>query len=303
MRNTPEKKKIPKMKKTSSSARKKKGRFEKKNPKKNYILPVLSGLALVCLLVAFFSRAGDAPVQTEPEVTTAPPVTQETLPPNLYSPEDFTYNENGFLSCSSADVQMGVDVSDHQGWIDWYQVADSGVSYAFIRIGYRGYSEGGLFADEYAHYNLTTARDAGLRVGAYFYSQAVSAEEAAEEAAWCIEFLKNYEIDLPVAFDWEYVSEKARTGAVDGATLTRCAEIFCQTIENGGYEAMVYFNPHLATDYYDLLQLQEYPFWLAMYTSVMDYPHRVDYWQYTDQGILPGIDTTVDINLKLSSGW
>ena len=103
-----------------------------------------------------------------------------------------------------------------------------------------------------------------------------------------------------MVFDWEYVSEEARTGAMDGQTLTRCAQVFCQTIEAAGYDAMVYFNPHLATDYYDLLQLQQYPFWLAMYTAVMDYPHKVDYWQYTDQGNLPGIDTTVDINLKLS---
>ena len=136
-------------------------------------------------------------------------------------------------------------------------------------------------------------------MGAYFYSQAVSEEEAAEEAAWCIDFLKEYEINLPVVFDWEYVSQEARTGSMDRELLTRCAQVFCEKIEQAGYDAMVYFNPHLATDYYDLLQLQNYPFWLAMYTSVMDYPHRVDYWQYTDQGSLPGIDTTVDINLKL----
>ena len=298
MPNTPEKKKPSQTKKAPSSKKKKTGKYAKKNQKPNYLLPALSGLAVVCLLVGLLWFGG-AFSQPEPTQITEPPVTLETLPPNPFSAGDFTYNDSGYLTCSNPEVQMGIDVSDHQGWIDWYQVKDSGVSFAFIRIGYRGYSQGGLFADEYAHYNLTTAREAGLQVGAYFYSQAVSEEEAAEEAAWCIDFLKEYEIDLPVVFDWEYVSQEARTGSMDGALLTRCAQVFCGEIEKAGYDAMVYFNPHLATDYYDLLQLQNYPFWLAMYTSVMDYPHRVDYWQYTDQGSLPGIDTTVDINLKL----
>ena len=102
-----------------------------------------------------------------------------------------------------------------------------------------------------------------------------------------------------MVYDWEYVSAEARTGNMDGQTLTRCATVFCQKVEQAGYEPMVYFIPHLAGDYYDLLQLRQYPFWLAMYTAVMDYPHRVEYWQYTDQGSVPGIDTTVDINLKL----
>ena len=298
MPNTPEKKKPSQTKKAPSSKKKKTGKYAKKNQKPNYLLPALSGLAVVCLLVGLLWFGG-AFSQPEPTQITEPPVTLETLPPNPFSAGDFTYNDSGYLTCSTPEVQMGIDVSDHQGWIDWYQVKDSGVSFAFVRIGYRGYSQGGLFADEYAHYNLTTAREAGLQVGAYFYSQAVSEEEAAEEAAWCIDFLKEYEIDLPVVFDWEYVSQEARTGSMDGELLTRCAQVFCGEIEKAGYDAMVYFNPHLATDYYDLLQLQNYPFWLAMYTSVMDYPHRVDYWQYTDQGSLPGIDTTVDINLKL----
>ena len=297
MANTPEKKTASTKKKSPASRKNKTGKYTKKNQKMNYLLPALSGLAVVCLLVGLVWLSGSFS-RPEPTEVTVPPVTEETLPPNPFSPGDFTYNEAGFLSC--AGTEMGIDVSDHQGWIDWYQVADSGVSFAFVRIGYRGYSEGGLFADEYAHYNLTTARDAGLQVGAYFYSQALNEAEAAEEAAWCIDFLKAYEIDLPVVFDWDYVSEEARTGAMDGQTLTGCARVFCEAMEKAGYDAMVYFNPHLATDYYDLLQLQKYPFWLAMYTSVMDYPHRVDYWQYTDQGSLPGIGTTVDINLKLS---
>ena len=296
MATTPEKKKTPTKGKTASSSRKRRGKYSKSRKKTSLLMPAILGIGVVCVLLVILGWLGGsfapAPVQE-----TEPPFTGETLPPNPYSAADFSYNDRSWLTAEGTET--GIDVSDHQGWIDWQQVADSGVTFAFIRIGYRGYSEGGMFTDEYAHYNLTAAREAGLRTGVYFYSQALNEEEAAEEAAFCVKFLKEYEIDLPVVYDWEYVSAEARTGNMDGQTLTRCAAVFCQKVEQAGYEPMVYFNPHLAGDYYDLLQLRQYPFWLAMYTAVMDYPHRVEYWQYTDQGSVPGIDTTVDINLKL----
>ena len=296
MATTPEKKKTPTKRKTSSSSRKRRGKYSKSRKKTNLLMPAILGIGVVCVLLVILGWLGGA-FAPAPVQETEPPFTVETLPPNPYSAADFSYNDRSWLTAEGTET--GIDVSDHQGWIDWQQVADSGVTFAFIRIGYRGYSEGGMFTDEYAHYNLTAAREAGLRTGVYFYSQALNEEEAAEEAAFCVKFLKEYEIDLPVVYDWEYVSAEARTGNMDGQTLTRCATVFCQKVEQAGYEPMVYFNPHLAGDYYDLLQLRQYPFWLAMYTAVMDYPHRVEYWQYTDQGSVPGIDTTVDINLKL----
>ena len=296
MATTPEKKKTPTKRKTASSSRKRRGKYSKSRKKTSLLMPAILGIGVVCVLLVILGWLGGA-FAPAPVQETEPPFTGETLPPNPYSAADFSYNDRSWLTAEGTET--GIDVSDHQGWIDWQQVADSGVTFAFIRIGYRGYSEGGMFTDEYAHYNLTAAREAGLRTGVYFYSQALNEEEAAEEAAFCVKFLKEYEIDLPVVYDWEYVSAEARTGNMDGQTLTRCATVFCQKVEQAGYEPMVYFNPHLAGDYYDLLQLRQYPFWLAMYTAVMDYPHRVEYWQYTDQGSVPGIDTTVDINLKL----
>lgn len=294
-----EKKKTASKKKAPAS--RKKGRQGNRKRRKQTgfsgIRAIAGILAVMAVLAALVLLVSDSP--EKPEETAVPTETGETLPPNPYAPSDFTYDEDGFLTCSAGDTQMGIDVSDHQGWIDWQQVAGSGVRFAFVRIGYRGYSEGGLFTDEYAHYNLTAARQAGLEVGAYFYSQATTVSEAREEARWCADYLKDYTIDLPVVYDWEYVSQEARTGQMDGQTLTDCADAFCRAMEEAGYEAMVYFNLHLARDYYDLLRLKDYSFWLAMYTGVMDYPNRVDYWQYTDQGSLPGIDTTVDINLRL----
>ena len=100
-----------------------------------------------------------------------------------------------------------------------------------------------------------------------------------------------------MVFDWEFVSADARTGQMDRTTLTDCAIAFCQTVEQAGYDAMVYFNPHIAESFLDLLALEDYGFWLSQYDTGMDFPHRVDFWQYTCTGSVPGISGDADINL------
>lgn len=264
--------------------------------------PLLAGVGLVAALVAaIVSLEGAlAPEETVPTETTAP--TAATLPTNPYSAEDFTYDENGFLTCACADTRLGIDVSDHQQEVDWQQVAEAGIEFAFIRIGYRGYSEGGIYADEYAARNIKGAQAAGLDAGVYFYSQALTPAEAEEEAAFCLEFLEDHDIQLPVVFDWEYVSAEARTGAMDRETLTACALAFCEKISAAGYTPMIYANPDIARNFLDLWQLQGYPFWLALYSDTMDYPYEMDYWQYTSTGTVPGIQGNVDINLQFTSG-
>ena len=104
---------------------------------------------------------------------------------------------------------------------------------------------------------------------------------------------------MPVVFDWEYVSEDARTGAMDRNTLTECAIAFCDAIAEAGYTPMVYFNPHIGDTLLDLEALVDYPWWLAMYSDRMDYPYAVAMWQYTHAGTVPGISGSVDINLYL----
>lgn len=241
------------------------------------------------------SRVG-APEETTLPASAAPSVTESPIPANPYGPEDFAY-EGEYLACMAGSAVLGVDVSAHQGEVDWTQVAEAGMEFAMIRIGYRGYTSGGLYADEYAEANLTGAKEAGLKVGAYFYSQAVTPTEAALEAAYCISLLEAYDIDMPVVFDWEYVGEEARTANMDSGTLLACAKTFCDAIRDAGYEPMVYFNPTLAESLLDLEALVEYPFWLAMYSSQMTYPHAVEMWQYTATGNVPGISGDADINL------
>lgn len=188
---------------------------------------------------------------------------------------------------------MGIDVSSHQGQIDWQAVAESGVEFAMIRLGYRGYDSGTLHVDANAHQNLEGARAAGLKIGAYFFSQALTAQEAQEEAALALEVLDGMVLDLPLAYDWEYVADTARTGAMDGDTLLSCVEAFCASVED--YEPMVYFNQELSRTLLDLEKIA-YPFWLAKYGDSLDVAYQVRMWQYTDSGTVPGIEGNVDMN-------
>jgi len=251
----------------------------------------VAALALVLFLLT--PKPGGEPDPTEPPTeTTEPPI-----PLSVYGPEDFEFGEDGYLRCTAGNAVLGIDVSDHQQEVDWQQVADAGMEFAMVRIGYRGYTSGGLYEDERARENLLGAEAAGLKVGAYFFSQATTITEAALEAAWCIDFLEDFDISMPVVYDWEYVSEDARTGNMDQATLTDCAKIFCNSIRQAGYEAMIYFNPTLGETMLELEELVEYPFWLAMYSDQMTYPYAVEMWQYTSKGQVPGITVDTDINI------
>ena len=216
---------------------------------------------------------------------------------NAYRETDF-YEENGFLRCSASPVsRVGIDVSSHQGSIDWQAVANAGVEFAIIRVGYRGYGTGTLEEDPMYYANMEGALAAGLDVGVYFYSQAVSTQEAREEAQFVLDRLGGYTITYPVLFDWEQGADAARTDDVDNETLTRCAIAFCDNIETFGYRAGCYFNQSFGYDRFDLRQLDDYCFWLAEYNSYQSFLYDVALWQYSDSGNVPGIDTVVDLNL------
>ena len=241
----------------------------------------------------------EAPTEeTEPEETTEP-----TIPPeaNPYGRLDFQYNRNNYLLCQEQDSYPGIDVSAFQGQIDWQKVADSGIQFAIVRLGYRGYGKAGkMVEDEFAKQNLQGAREAGLAVGAYFFSQALSIEEVDEEIAFFLNILGDFQLDMPLILDWEQVGvEGARTNNMDARTLTNMQLHFCKTMTEMGYQPMVYFNWNQASRLLYLSELEEYPFWLALYQDRMTYPYRVEMWQYTDQGKVPGIQGNVDINVYM----
>ena len=233
-----------------------------------------------------------------------PPEAPEALPLHSYDSSLFVV-ENGFLIYQGGTPSyVGVDVSSHQGEIDWLRVAATGVEFAMIRVGYRGYTAGSIYQDNYFTANITGALEAGLEVGVYFYSQAVTTQEAAEEARQVLEWIQGYDITYPVVFDWERMkTSSSRTKDTPGETITACAQVFCGIIRDAGYTAMVYCNTNdVGTDFY-LSQLLDYPFWLAHYTedwAPTSYPYYYQMWQYTSNGSVDGIPGRVDLNLCLT---
>lgn len=204
------------------------------------------------------------------------------------------YNDEAY------DTALGIDVSSHQGEIDWEQVAASDVEFVLIRLGFRGYGkEGTMNLDRYFEKNLLGAKAAGLKVGVYFFSQAITVAEAEEEAVFVLENLKGAALDYPVVYDWEPITtDKARTDGLDIETLTDCAIAFCDAVSYGGYEPMIYYNLPVGYTRYDLSRLTSYDVWFAQYSGMptMYYHYRI--WQYTDSGRVPGIETKVDMNIE-----
>lgn len=209
----------------------------------------------------------------------------------------YTYYENG-----EAASKTGIDVSYHQGDIDWEKVAADGIDFAMIRIGYRGYEKGVMHRDELSESYINGAQTAGIDVGVYFYSQAVSEAEAREEAVYVCELIKDNEIKYPVVFDWELPEDtEARTLGTTTETLNKCAAAFCEEITDRGYTAMLYSNLKMALTKYDMQTLCAYDFWFVEYKdghNPPSYPYELQMWQYASDGNVDGIDGNVDMNIS-----
>lgn len=231
--------------------------------------------------------------ETEPENPTIPP---DRNPYNRY---DFQYNRHNYLLLQNVTSYPGVDVSAHQGAIDWAAVKASGIQFAMIRLGYRGYGSGKLVEDDYAKQNLKEAKEAGLKIGAYFFSQALNIKETDEEIQFMLNMLADVDLDMPIILDWEIPAEDARTKNMDARTLTDIQLHFCGQMKKMGYQPMIYFNWHQSENLYYLSELEDYPFWLALYQDRMTYPWKVEMWQWTSSGKVPGISGNVDINVYM----
>lgn len=225
------------------------------------------------------------------------------VPVNTLDPACFSTDDRGRVTYAQGGVtaRTGIDVSFYQGDIDWTAVAADGIDFAFLRLGYRGYQAGGLQMDTAYAQNLAGAKAAGLDVGVYFFSQAISVQEAEEEADYVLAALDGAELELPVVFDWEFITpgKSARTDSMEGALLTQCAKAFCEKLQAAGYTPMVYFNQELGYLTYDLKELTRFPFWLAEYDSRPDFYYGFSFWQYTHTGTVAGIQGSVDLDLEL----
>ncbi len=226
----------------------------------------------------------------------------EGVPVLSYDLEGFQKNGERMTYTGATDKEQvwGIDVSAHQEVIDWQKVAASGVEFAMIRVGYRGYVTGALKEDAYFRQNIEGALAAGLEVGVYVFSQAITVQEVEEEAQLVLDMIRDYNVTGPVVFDWESISSSkgpARTDGMDGESLTYFANHFCQLMEQAGYSPMIYFNQTLGYLRLQLEDLVQYPFWLADYNDTPQFYYNFDMWQYTSQGKIDGIEGRVDMNL------
>lgn len=208
----------------------------------------------------------------------------------------YTYSENGEVVSKT-----GIDVSYHQHEIDWEKVAADGIDFVILRVGYRGYESGLLNLDQKFHSYIKGATAAGLDVGVYFFSQALTTEEAVDEANFVMEQLQGYKVTYPVVFDWEIMDDaNARTQMANPYTVTECAAAFCDTITDGGYIPMVYGSRKFALMKLDMSKIPDVNFWFAEYKDGHNeptYPYNYQIWQYASDGRVDGIDGDVDLNI------
>lgn len=206
------------------------------------------------------------------------------------------YYEDGKLKS-----RVGIDVSYAQKEIDWNKVSNAGVEFAIIRMGYRGYESGILHTDEYFHKNMSGAASAHIETGVYFFSQAVTVEEAEEEAKYVLNNIGSYDITYPVVFDWEPITDNpARTDNISGDVLNECALAFCNTIKQSGYKPAIYASLNLLRkqyNKYDIKKISEFDLWLAEYKDYPEYPYSFKIWQYSNTAMIDGIKYATDVNV------
>ena len=210
--------------------------------------------------------------------------------------------EDGILSYTDEDgnviSQKGIDVSRYQTDIDWERVAADGVDFAIIRVGFRGSSEGGLFLDTYYEANIEGALAAGIDVGVYFFTQALNAEEAIEEAEFVLEHIAGYDIAYPVVIDIEAIhTTNPRTRYMTQDEWTNVAIAFCERIKQAGYTPMIYGNLRSFMIMLDMERLEEYEKWFAFFRTPIYFPYAHSIWQYTEKGRVDGIEGDVDLNV------
>ncbi len=193
---------------------------------------------------------------------------------------------------------VGIDISSHQEDVDFKKVKDSGVDFVYLRLGYRGYVNGKISIDKYFETNYKNAKEAGLQVGVYFFSQAIDEKEAMEEAFFTLENIVNKKIDLPIVYDLEEIDyDDSRIKDISGEQRSNNAMSFIQKVTENGYEGMIYTNLYWSTEFFDLHQILNYDIWFAQYSDEPDFIYPFKIWQYSDNGIVDGINYPVDLNI------
>lgn len=255
--------------------------------------------------VEFISKVNESEIKVNDLYQGEMTIPYYDIPTANYKPDDFS-ERKGVVSYNGGESFVGINVSQKSGDIDWSQVADSGVEYAMIRVGYREYGRGRIIADENFETNIKGALQAGLPVGVYFYSKAVTDAEAEEEASFVLENIRGYNVTYPVAFYWMYdykddgtLDESSRTKQCNGTQVTGFIEAFCKKVKAAGFTASFYCDKAMGYEKLDLSRLSGYDMWYTESRSAPSFYYAYTIWQYTKEATVPGISTTVPINLAL----
>lgn len=226
----------------------------------------------------------------------------ESLKQNNLAAEGLMLKSDGtveYVENGQVISYKGIDVSKHQGEIDWAKVAADGVKFAFIRVGNRGYGSGAIVEDAQFEANIKGAISNGIQVGVYFFSQAINEQEAMEEAKFVLDKIAPYKVQCPIVIDVEKVADgEARMNKISSEQRTANTLVFLQAVEDAGYEAMLYHNMEMGLLMLDLAQFEEYNKWFAYYNKEIYYPYAFDVWQYSDKGKVNGINGDVDLNIS-----
>lgn len=227
------------------------------------------------------------------------PQAESPFPMSDLTQSGFSYNEHGLLRYEDDHIssKAGIDISTYQREVDWDAVRDGGVEFVYLRLGFSSYTDGSSHLDAKFRDHFAGARGAGLPVGVYFFSQAVSVEEAIEEARFVMHHVSRFELDLPVAFDMEPVVNHGRIQNLSMEEKTLIADAFCSILEQNGYETLIYGNPDWIYQSLNLSMLSHRQLWLAHYTDQAVFPYRYTMWQYSSTGSIPGIEGNVDLDI------
>jgi GH25 family lysozyme M1 (1,4-beta-N-acetylmuramidase) len=259
-------------------------------------------ILLVILAVLTGSLVLFSGVLNRPKETPVPTPTPDPRYRNDYdwsklavSGDIFSYDDDQYTS------SWGIDVSFHQGTIDWQKAAQSGIQFAMIRVGYRGYESGILNEDSQFRANMSGTAEAGVATGVYFFSSAITTAEAEEEASYVLNEIKDYVVTGPIGYDMENVGDNDRIAVLDTAQRTEIAAAFCNRIREAGYVPMIYGSSNWLQNMIRMQDLQDdYAFWLASYHEVLkepDFPFVFAIWQYANDGVIDGIEKPCDLNL------
>jgi GH25 family lysozyme M1 (1,4-beta-N-acetylmuramidase) len=254
---------------------------------------------IIIILVIFFTACTTN--NEEIIITTREPYNYLTEIPYEFNDYQEHLKFQEYVNDNNLNISIGIDVSSHNDEINWKQVKDTGLDFAMIRLGYRGYQSGDLNLDNFYYYNMDETEHYNIDNGVYFVTQAITIDEAYKEAEYVVSKLEGYDLELPVVVDIEEVyNEDNRTEDLTIEQRTDFLIIFLESIINKDYPVLIYTNSYFLNNNLEYEKLEKYDLWIANYKDEPELPEDFFMWQYSSEGFVNGIYNNVDLNIKIN---